>query len=63
MIAHGINTYYGKDIMDKNRIEILEKINNKIAMFLLNTGASMEVMNRKAIKLGNLEHKNDFYLE
>lgn len=55
--------HYGKDIIDKNKIEILEKMNNKIAMFLLNTEASIEVMNRKAIKLGKSEHKNDFYLE
>lgn len=63
MIANDISTYYGKDIIEKSRIEILEKINNKIVKFLLDTGASMAVLNRKAIQFRKSEHKNDFHVK
>jgi predicted aspartyl protease len=63
MIAHGICTYYGKDVMQKNKIEILGKINNKVTKFLLDTGASITVVDRRAIKFEKLEHENNFYLE
>lgn len=63
MIAYSIRTYYGKDIKEISRIEILGTINNKITKFLLDTGAIVIVVDRKVIKYKKLEHKNDLYLE
>lgn len=62
-IDHVIYSCYNLNEQIKHKIEILGKINNQSTLLLLDTGASVTVIDKKTTLLDNIKPINDIYLE
>jgi len=62
-INHVMYSCYKINQQTKHKIEILGKINDEPTLLLLDTGASVTVIDKKMILLDNIKPVNDIYLE